>query len=76
MFRLHSVVFKQSKLSAITVHLAETLHTLQPFSVFINKLAKIIILWLLILGFTMLIHNKDDIEFVTEFLCFLGHPVV
>ena len=23
----------------------------------------------------MLIHNKDDIEFVTEFPCFLGHPV-
>ena len=27
------------------------------------------------LGITMLILNKDDIEFVTEFLCFLGHPV-
>ena len=27
------------------------------------------------LGITMLIHNKDDIEFVTEFSCFLGHPV-
>ena len=24
----------------------------------------------------MLIHNKDDIKFVTEFPCFLGHPVV
>ena len=24
----------------------------------------------------MLIHNKDDIQFVTEFPCFLGHPVV
>ena len=23
----------------------------------------------------MLIHNKDDIEFVAEFPCFLGHPV-
>ena len=23
----------------------------------------------------MLIHNKDDIEFVTEFSCLLGHPV-
>ena len=23
----------------------------------------------------MIIHNKDDIEFVTEFPCFLGHPV-
>ena len=28
------------------------------------------------LGITMLIHNKDDIEFVTKFPCFLGHPVV
>ena len=27
------------------------------------------------LGITMLIHNKDDIHFVTEFPCFLGHPV-
>ena len=27
------------------------------------------------IGITMLIHNKDDIEFVTEFSCFLGHPV-
>ena len=26
-------------------------------------------------GITMLIHNKDDIEFVTEFPCLLGHPV-
>ena len=24
----------------------------------------------------MLIHNKDDIEFDTEFPCLLGHPVV
>ena len=24
----------------------------------------------------MLIHKKDDIEFVTEFPCLLGHPVV
>ena len=22
------------------------------------------------------IHNKDDIEFVNEFPCFLGHPVL
>ena len=34
-----------------------------------------IILWLLKLGITMLIHNKDDIHFVTEFPCLLGHPV-
>ena len=27
------------------------------------------------LGITMLNHNKDDIQFVTEFPCFLGHPV-
>ena len=27
------------------------------------------------LGITMLFHNKDDIEFVNEFPCFLGHPV-
>ena len=32
-------------------------------------------LWLLKLGITMLVHNEDDIEFVTEFPCFLGHPV-
>ena len=28
------------------------------------------------LGITMLIHGKDDIQFVTEFPCFLGHPVL
>ena len=33
------------------------------------------ILWLFKLGITMLIYNKDDIQFVTEFPCFLGHPV-
>ena len=43
--------------------------SLQSFTLFI------IILWILKLGITMLIHNKDDIEFVTEFPCFLGHPV-
>ena len=26
-------------------------------------------------GITMLIHNKDDIEFVSELPCFLGHTV-
>ena len=25
--------------------------------------------------YTMLIHKKDNIEFVTEFPCLLGHPV-
>ena len=33
------------------------------------------IVWLLKLGITMLIQNKDNIEFVTEFPCLLGHPV-
>ena len=42
---------------------------------FQKDVADIIILWLFKLGITMLIHNKDDIEFVTEFPCFLGHPV-
>ena len=28
------------------------------------------------LGITMLIHYKDDIQFVTEFPCFLGHSVL
>ena len=28
------------------------------------------------LGITMLIHNKDDIEFVTEFPCFFGTPCI
>ena len=27
------------------------------------------------LGIRKLINNKDDIEFVTEFPCLLGHPV-
>ena len=27
------------------------------------------------LGITMLTHNKDDIEFVTEFPCLLEHPL-
>ena len=34
------------------------------------------ILWLLKLGNTMLIHNKYDTKFVTDFPSFLGHPVV
>ena len=28
------------------------------------------------IGITMLIHNKDDIEFVTEFPCFFGTPCI
>ena len=27
-------------------------------------------------GITLLIYNKDDIEFVTEFPCLLGHVVL
>ena len=40
-----------------------------------NYSIQTIILCLLKLGIAMLIHNKDDIEFVTEFPCLLGHPV-
>ena len=36
---------------------------------------KINLLWLLKLGITMLNHNKDEIEFVTEFPCLLGHLI-
>ena len=32
-------------------------------------------LWLLKSGNAMLIHSKDDIELVTKFSCFLGHPL-
>jgi len=32
-------------------------------------------LWLLKSGITMLILNKDELEFVTEFPYLLGHPV-
>ena len=35
-----------------------------------------IILWLLRSGITMLNLNKDDLEFVTQFPCLLGHPVL
>ena len=27
------------------------------------------------LGITMLVHNKDDIQILSEFPCFLGHSV-
>ena len=50
--------------------------SLQSFTLFIKlALRHNNILWLLKLGITMLIQNKDDIKFVTEFPCFLGHPV-
>ena len=85
MFWLHIVVPRKIRklrytnrvnLSVFTLHLAETLYR-HIFSVFYPflKLADIRILWLLKLGITMLIYNKDDIKFVTEFPCFLGHPV-
>ena len=37
--------------------------------------ADIIRLWLFKSGITILILNKDDLEFVTEFSCLLGHPL-
>ena len=44
--------------------------SLQSFTLFLKyTLADIMILWLLKLGITMLVHSKDDIEFVTEFPC-------
>ena len=33
-------------------------------------------LWLLKLGIIMLIYNKDDIQFVTEFQCFFETPCI
>ena len=71
-------VYKQSKLVRLhCLSFGDIIDTsLQSFTLFIKlTLADIIILWLLKLGITMLIHNKDDIEFVTEFPCFLGNPV-
>ena len=75
MFSVH----KQSKLVRFHFFLScgDIIDTsLQPFTIFIIlTLADIIILCLLKLGITTLIHNKEDIEFVTEFPCLLGHPV-
>ena len=48
----------------------------KSFVCYVHILFVIITLWLMKLGITMLIHYKDDIEFVTEFPWFLGHPVV
>ena len=69
-------IYKQNKL--VRLHCSsfgDIIDTsLQPFTVFIKKtLADIIILWLWKLVITILIHNKDDIEFVTEFPCLLGY---
>ena len=66
-------------LSVFTVHPAETLYR-HIFTVFypfhkINSSRHNNIMALK-LGITMLNHNKDDMEFVTEFPCFLGHPVL
>ena len=80
MFWLHTVVLGKTRtfqytnrvnLSVFTVHLTETL-SLQSFYPFheINSGGHKILLWLLKLGITILIHNKDDIQFVTEFPCF------
>ena len=81
MFLLHTVVLSKTRklqytnrvnLSVFTVHLAEThLYRHLPFSS--NKLKQTCFLKL---GITMLLHKKDDIEFVTEFPCLLGHPVL
>ena len=38
--------------------------------VYSMKYSILIILWLLKLGIIVLINNKDDIQFVTEFPCF------
>ena len=79
MFWLHTVVLGKRRklqytnrvnLSVFTVHLAKT--SLQPFTVFIKKL----IVCLLKSGITRLIHNKDDIEFVTAFPCLLGQGLL
>ena len=69
-----TAVYKQSKL--VRLHCSSCGHvidtSLQSFTLFRKwTLADIMILWLLKLGITILIHN----EFVTEFPCFLGHPV-
>ena len=64
-------------MSVFTVHLAKKFrHTFTA----IYRLHKINLsrhknIMFLKSGITMLIHNKDDIEFVTEFPCLLGHPV-
>ena len=72
MYKLHTVVlskkiavYKQSKLVRLHCSSCGDLKntSLQSFTLFIK------------LGITMLIQNKDDIEFVTEFPCLLGRPV-
>ena len=77
MFRLHTVVLSKTKSYSILfilqrdyTHIFATIYLFHKIT-----LVDIIILWLLKLGITMLIHNKDDIQFVTEFPCLLGQPV-
>jgi len=87
-FWLHTVVLRKTRklqytnrvnLSVFTVHQLWRLYR-HIFTVFypfhkINS-SRHNTLWILKLGITMLIHNKDDIQFVTEFpWYFLGHPV-
>ena len=50
--------------------------SLQPFTVFNHKLNSSRHNYIMAFEIRYyLIHNKDDIECVTEFPCFLGHPV-
>ena len=84
MFWLHTVVLvvlsktrklqftNRVNLSSLFILRRHYLHILTAFYPFHKSLADIIILWLLKLGIKLLIHNKDDIQFVTEFPCFLG----
>ena len=81
MFWLHTVVLSKTRklqftnrvnLSSLFILRRHYLHILTAFYPFHKSLADIIILWLLKLGIKLLIHNKDDIQFVTEFPCFLG----
>ena len=64
-------------MSVFNVHLSETVrHIFTVFYPFhkINSSRQNNIMALK-LDITMLIHIKDDIQFVIEFPCFLGHPV-
>ncbi len=65
-----SVLTVQCSVFVLQRHLTH-LHSNLLFS--INKILADI--WLLKLVISKLIHNKDDIEFVTKFPCLLGHLV-
>ena len=59
-----------------SLFILQTAETLQShLTVVINKRQHTIILQLVKSGISMLILNKDDLEFITEFPCLLGHPV-